>query len=131
MEHHQHIRQHYFNFWNTSQQQQNQGEECTELLLKTKAYTASPEEILQAEDDDEGDDPSTCCTICFVPLENGDRVGDLQCQHVFHVECLKGWVQRKNTCPLCAIPLATPRKQPNQEQEPTPNNENDLPDVDV
>mmetsp|Transcript_60422 Transcript_60422/g.148271 ORF Transcript_60422/g.148271 Transcript_60422/m.148271 type:complete len:864 (+) Transcript_60422:188-2779(+) len=47
----------------------------------------------------------TCCTICLLNLEDGDRVGDLSCGHVFHVECLKQWSKRKNSCPLCAQPL--------------------------
>jgi len=50
-------------------------------------------------DDEEEDDPIDqysidnysvpSCTICFVPLEDGDRVGALPCTHVFHVDCLK------------------------------------------
>jgi hypothetical protein len=50
-----------------------------------------------ADDADDDDD----CTICFAPLLEGDRVGELGCAHVFHVECLKLWLQRKNICPLC------------------------------
>ncbi|KAL3911319.1 MAG: hypothetical protein SGILL_007323, partial [Bacillariaceae sp.] len=49
------------------------------------------------------DEPS--CTICFAPLEEGDRIGDLPCNHEFHVDCLKTWVQRKNACPLCNVPI--------------------------
>lgn len=41
------------------------------------------------------------CSICMVPLENGERVGDLDCGHHFHVECLKTWVLWRNVCPLC------------------------------
>jgi hypothetical protein len=126
MEHHQTIRQHYFNFWNTNQEQ-NEQEECRELVLKTKKFESPPtidEGELQEEEEEEGDDPSMCCTICFVPMEQGDRIGDLPCQHVFHVECLKGWVKRKNTCPLCAIPLATQRKESSQQTTQNETTEN-------
>lgn len=42
------------------------------------------------------------CMICLVDFEEGERVGDLPCGHVFHVEpCLKQWLQLKNHCPLC------------------------------
>ena len=121
MEHHQHIRQHYWNFWNT-QGEDSASDECRELVLKTKPFQrpANQEEEEEGEVDLE-DDPSACCTICFVPMEDGDRIGDLTCGHVFHVECIKGWVQRKNTCPLCAVPLATPRKQQQQQQNTTTN----------
>jgi hypothetical protein len=57
---------------------------------------------------DEADDES--CTICFAPLLDGDRVGALTCVHIFHAECLKTWLQRRNVCPLCQTKdVATPR----------------------
>ena len=49
----------------------------------------------------EDDADEITCSICMVPLENGERVGDLPCGHNFHVECLKTWVLWRNTCPLC------------------------------
>ena len=64
-------------------------------------------------DDDDGEesvnttaseDPNLTCTICFVLLQEGDRIGDLSCGHVFHVQCLKTWLPRRNTCPLCQAP---------------------------
>lgn len=83
---------------------------------RTAAAAAAADGTAQSRDDDEvkgdsddyDDDPTTSCTICFVPLEAGDRVGDLSCSHVFHVDCLKMWCHRKNSCPLCAIPFAQP-----------------------
>ena len=51
------------------------------------------------------------CTICFAPLEEGDRIGDLQCNHEFHVDCLKTWIQRKNACPLCNVPIGNRRSR--------------------
>merc|ERR1712238_141479 len=50
------------------------------------------------------------CTICFCPFEEGDKIGDLSCQHEFHVDCLKGWAQRKNACPLCNVRLGRPER---------------------
>ncbi len=46
------------------------------------------------------------CTICFSELEDGDKIGDLGCRHVFHADCLKMWVTKRNACPLCNIPIA-------------------------
>ena len=46
-------------------------------------------------------DAMTHCTICLVPLKDGDRVGALPCDHLFHVTCLKSWLPRRNVCPLC------------------------------
>jgi len=67
--------------------------------------------------DEEGEDwmetngaaAAVACTICFGPLEDGDRVGSLPCSHVFHVDCLKTWLSRRNVCPLCLrTDVATP-----------------------
>jgi Ring finger domain len=76
--------------------------EPTELVLKTRVY--------QASDHVPDDDDACCCTICFTPLETGDRVGKLSCSHTFHVDCLREWLPRRNVCPLCqSSNAATPR----------------------
>jgi hypothetical protein len=73
----------------------------SELILKTKLYV--PPRHVQEDDD-------VACTICFAPLEEGERVGALTCSHQFHTDCLKEWLPRRNSCPLCQAPdVATPR----------------------
>ena len=51
------------------------------------------------------------CTICYSPVNDGDRVGALpSCNHIFHVDCLKVWLARRNVCPLCLSEgIATPQ----------------------
>ncbi|CAB9499664.1 protein ligase RNF12 [Seminavis robusta] len=61
--------------------------------------------------DDEEENPLITCAICHTEMEDGDRVGDLPCNHVMHIECLKTWIVRRNVCPLClAENIATPRR---------------------
>lgn len=48
----------------------------------------------------------TECTICIMAVEDGDRVADLGCGHLFHAECLSEWILKKNSCPLCQGPIA-------------------------
>ena len=74
------------------------------LTLKTKRF-CRPCGI--SDDEDEAYN----CSICFVALQEGDRVGALPCQHSFHVDCLKLWIRRKNVCPLCQIPNVATRIQ--------------------
>ena len=68
------------------------------VCLKTKKYNHSD---------------TTTCSICLVDFQQGDRMGDLPCEHPFHVACLKEWIQQKNHCPLCKVTnLAT--RQPSE-----------------
>lgn len=66
-----------------------------QLALKTKRFVAPTDNV---------DEEQPNCTICFATLEDGDRVGALPCQHAFHADCLKEWIQRRNVCPLCQMP---------------------------
>ena len=71
------------------------------LALKTRIYCK--EVVVAAEKTDDGSDVGeSTCTICFGLIQEGDRIGDLKCNHIFHVECLKTWLARRNQCPLCA-----------------------------
>ncbi|KAI9343878.1 hypothetical protein DFJ73DRAFT_840836 [Zopfochytrium polystomum] len=47
--------------------------------------TAEPEEPLP-----EG--ASTTCAICFCEFEEGDRVRELACHHIFHAACVDPWL---------------------------------------
>jgi Ring finger domain len=70
------------------------------LRLRTTCYKLTPS-LSGLSDENTDDDEAPCCMICFVPLSDGDRVGDLTCKHVFHSDCLKDWLKKKNSCPLC------------------------------
>ena len=41
------------------------------------------------------------CTICLSNLEVGDMYTKLCCDHMYHRECIKTWLQMKVTCPIC------------------------------
>jgi hypothetical protein len=41
------------------------------------------------------------CTICLCDFYGEERVGVLDCGHVFHPECIKQWLKNSKTCPLC------------------------------
>jgi hypothetical protein len=100
-------------------------DEPASLVLRTKIYrhdcgsikcqrsleNVEPtveEEGPTVEEGHDQDDSS--CTICFVPLLDGDRIGALPCNHLFHADCLKSWLRRRNVCPLCqAQDVATPQ----------------------
>ena len=63
------------------------------------------------------------CSICMMEIEDGERIGALECDHKFHVDCLKEWIKRRNVCPLCQTPdiatLKTNRSENQSEDSST------------
>ncbi|KAG7390542.1 hypothetical protein PHYPSEUDO_007482 [Phytophthora pseudosyringae] len=45
-----------------------------------------------------GEDTCIICQYDFVP---NDRAMTLPCAHVFHEDCVGGWIRENNSCPLC------------------------------
>jgi len=88
------------------------------LCAPCMPITPVAEEFDQSDDDEE----DFTCTICIMEVEDGDKVGALSCNHIFHVECLKEWIKRKNVCPLCQEPeIASPRPgNPDASPRPSP-----------
>jgi hypothetical protein len=58
------------------------------------------------------------CSICYCNVKEGEEVVRLPCQHHFHVDCIKQWLLKERTCPLCKQeiqqPPGTPTPQPTQ-----------------
>ncbi|KAF7819915.1 E3 ubiquitin-protein ligase MBR2 isoform X1 [Senna tora] len=41
------------------------------------------------------------CSICQEEYEGDDEVGKLNCEHSYHVQCIRQWLAQKNFCPVC------------------------------
>ncbi|KAK9276337.1 hypothetical protein L1049_005869 [Liquidambar formosana] len=42
------------------------------------------------------------CAVCLCKIEEGEEIGELRCDHLFHRVCLDRWLgYRQATCPLC------------------------------
>ena len=70
--------------------------------LKTKLHSrsdtttdnqATKEKLPQ--DCRDGNEFDPMCTICLLEVNDGDRVADLSCGHVFHPDCLGEWILKK------------------------------------
>ncbi|KAK4755963.1 hypothetical protein SAY87_009720 [Trapa incisa] len=44
---------------------------------------------------------ATKCSICQEEYVDDDEVGRMQCEHMYHVDCINQWLQLKNWCPVC------------------------------
>lgn len=55
---------------------------------------------------DLGDD-DTKCSICQEEYVIGDEVGELDCNHRYHVACIHQWLGQKNWCPICKASMCS------------------------
>jgi hypothetical protein len=45
------------------------------------------------------------CQICLDPFSVRDTIRTIPCFHVFHRECIDGWLEQQGMCPVCSHPL--------------------------
>jgi Ring finger domain len=85
------------------QQQQLHHTESSDEVQSIGAAAVGVQDTTRGDDDldRENDADLDGCMICFGPLCDGDRVGSLQCKHVFHVHCLKTWYARSRRSNRC------------------------------
>lgn len=48
---------------------------------------------------------ASTCAICTDHMELGAPVITLSCGHPFHEDCLRQWLARRHTCPICRLEL--------------------------
>ncbi|KAJ1605403.1 hypothetical protein OJ253_3191 [Cryptosporidium canis] len=48
-------------------------------------------------------DDAPLCTVCLSEVNEGERVVKLDCQHIFHHQCIKEWFKMSVICPLCKV----------------------------
>eukprot|EP01103_Thecamoeba_quadrilineata_P000676 TRINITY_DN1058_c0_g1_i2.p1 TRINITY_DN1058_c0_g1~~TRINITY_DN1058_c0_g1_i2.p1 ORF type:complete len:622 (-),score=89.93 TRINITY_DN1058_c0_g1_i2:133-1977(-) len=68
--------------------------------LNTKFPSVTPEELEQLNDD---------CAICRQPMTTAKK---LPCGHIFHMSCLKSWMEHHHSCPTCRRSMITNQPQP-------------------
>lgn len=47
------------------------------------------------------------CVICLDELIIGEPATRIHCGHLFHEDCIKGWLKKSNLCPVCRYELPT------------------------
>ncbi|KAI4457550.1 e3 ubiquitin-protein ligase praja [Holotrichia oblita] len=64
-----------------------------------KVVDELPEETVDAE--------GKQCPVCLKIHDIGETVRKLPCLHCFHDTCIKPWLEKTNSCPLCRHELPT------------------------
>ncbi|KAK3088031.1 hypothetical protein FSP39_013725 [Pinctada imbricata] len=73
----------------------NRGLEENDLKkLPTKKFT-SPKKVLTEDHD------GPQCRVCLSSYKTGDNLCTLPCKHEFHAACVKEWLKRNASCPIC------------------------------
>ena len=81
--------------------QEYNDEECKTPTDESK-YECDEEDAEEdtEENNDEDNDEDATCSICFNNISVHDGV-ILQCNHIYHAECIKEWCKTKLSCPMC------------------------------
>ena len=48
------------------------------------------------------------CPICLENFILNEVVSKLNCGHIYHIECIKNWLNTKKNCPTCRTPCHDP-----------------------
>ena len=76
----------------------------------TPAVLGSLESTWLATDADDN------CSICLECMSRGEEALQLLCQHAFHAACLRTWLARSGSCPLCKRDVAKSCAPPADEE---------------
>ncbi|KAK1296834.1 E3 ubiquitin-protein ligase RING1-like [Acorus calamus] len=68
----------------------------------SKAAVAALQEVTVTEAEETKE-----CAICNDEMRAGTRATRMPCRHTYHGECIKRWLARRNSCPLCRFELPT------------------------
>ena len=41
------------------------------------------------------------CSICLEHPVKGDNIREMPCGHIFHIDCIDGWLYNNTACPNC------------------------------
>jgi len=95
--------------------------------MENRFPDASEEDLVRADH---------TCIVCREDMRSGKR---LPCNHVFHMECLKSWLERQQNCPICRsaitasnTPAAAPaahEEQPREDNAGAPQDGGDAGEV--
>eukprot|EP00286_Rhodomonas_abbreviata_P018742 CAMPEP_0181301132 /NCGR_PEP_ID=MMETSP1101-20121128/7259_1 /TAXON_ID=46948 /ORGANISM="Rhodomonas abbreviata, Strain Caron Lab Isolate" /LENGTH=336 /DNA_ID=CAMNT_0023406413 /DNA_START=442 /DNA_END=1448 /DNA_ORIENTATION=+ len=77
------------------------------MNMNTRFPTATAEELARID---------RTCIICREEMQH-DHAKKLPCDHVFHFDCLRSWLEENNTCPTCRTPVEADRPAADQQQQ--------------
>ncbi|KAG2511739.1 hypothetical protein BBI17_008232 [Phytophthora kernoviae] len=87
--------------------------------FRYRKITAHLNERFPNPTEEELQETDRTCIICREEM-TPETCKKLPCSHIFHVDCLKMWVQRQQTCPTCRSTIPTGPRRPTAVSETPP-----------
>jgi hypothetical protein len=53
------------------------------------------------------EDTDYTCAICKLNIEEKEKIHQLECNHIYHENCIAQWVMYKSECPVCRRSINT------------------------
>ncbi|KAL0367844.1 UNVERIFIED_CONTAM: putative E3 ubiquitin-protein ligase RHA4A [Sesamum radiatum] len=79
--------------------------------LNNKLCTVLFDEDMEARD-------SLCC-VCLGEFEVKEELVQVpSCKHIFHIDCLRRWLLKNSTCPLCRSPVVSGNNSGSHHHQP-------------
>lgn len=85
------------------------------ILPNVRRITLRTRVIPEETESDESDSPkssnsssskeSDMCVICIEPLQSKQTTIILDCNHIYHKNCILDWFNKELTCPMCRKPV--------------------------
>lgn len=76
-----------------------------EAVEKLPIIVVEEKHCKKKEDSEELEPPS--CPVCIDEISVGNEAMFMPCGHTFHPDCLRPWLEKHNTCPICRKELPT------------------------
>lgn len=73
-----------------------------------------PKEIVSQKELDE----ETECVVCQDNFKPQEEVVKLPCEHIYHEECVKRWLESHDACPICRTPITPESERQNRPNRP-------------
>lgn len=77
-----------------------------QAYLRYRRITANMNERFASPTEEQLDEMDRTCIICREEMDS-ETAKTLPCTHIFHVNCLRMWLQRQQTCPTCRADIPT------------------------
>ncbi|KAF5295120.1 hypothetical protein FQA39_LY13271 [Lamprigera yunnana] len=78
-----------------------------EIGISNQLAPPAAEEVVKSLPEVKIVDECGKCDICLKEYEKDETINIMPCKHKFHSECIKAWLEKTNSCPLCRHELPT------------------------